>query len=454
MTKELDQSGIQNPMRDPQGWLEKYNQEITSMKTCFTSNYLSCDEEIDADTDIYTLNFYANSLDDALAIILYSYARGDSIHDLRIYLHNVAWPSFDRAVRFVRKHTERVCFSGIYITNGGAARRAFANYAFILCLESDDNRFQYYQEWAGKRVSDCRFLGDLLLRAFLPDFPMEKKYKPCNFNFDAWCNPILAVLALPAAERPVAMAKHMNNWPRLMKPYGYKANRNTAPDKDGLFTDFAFEVALAVCAYDIDDSLFCDHPYYPADLVQYYRQHIRHTRDAWRAEGVGAGIPIIAPPPPEKAKLEKSKRKGIARWIELACDGDIDALETVLETVGKPKKVKDLWELTAALSENDQALHADLKDDESLDAQASALLDGRGLSDETDDTTPSQGYHRAAQLIHHLASKLDANGYRLVLLDNQDDAWHGIAVKTEYHAEISALSEQLGIVMQDLATVD
>ncbi|MGL4995086.1 MAG: DUF6630 family protein, partial [Deefgea sp.] len=325
--------------------------------------------------------------------------------------------------------------------------------------ESDEKRFQYYQEWAYKLKEDCRFLGDLLLRAFLPDFPIEKKYKPCKSCFDAWGNPILAVLSLPAAERPAAMAKHMNNWPRLMKPYGYKANRNTAPDKDGLFTDFAFEVALAVCAYDIDDSLFCDHPYYPADLVQYYRQHLRHTRDAWRAEGVGAGIPITAPPPPEKAKLDKSKRKGIARWIELACDGDIDAVETVLETVGKPKKVKDLWELTAALSENDQALHADLKDDESLDAQASALLDGRGVRDETnetDDTAPNegQGYHRAAQLIHHLANQLDENGYRLVLLDNQDDAWHGIAVKTAYHAELLALSEQLGIVIQDLATIE
>ncbi|MGL6041660.1 MAG: DUF6630 family protein, partial [Deefgea sp.] len=100
------------------------------------------------------------------------------------------------------------------------------------------------------------------------------------------------------------------------------------------------------------------------------------------------------------------------------------------------------------------ALHADLKDDESLDAQTCALLDGRGISDDSDDTAPSQGYHRAAQLILHLASKLDENGYRLVLLDNQDDAWHGIAVKTTYHAELLALSDQLGIVIQELATVE
>lgn len=53
-------------------------------------------------------------------------------------------------------------------------------------------------------------------------------------------------------------------------------------------------------------------------LVQYYRDHVRASRDAWRAGQAGAGLAIVAPALPAKADLTRTRCKGIARWISPA----------------------------------------------------------------------------------------------------------------------------------------
>lgn len=102
-------------------------------------------------------------------------------------------------------------------------------------------------------------------------------------------------LSLPVASRPAALHAHMKNWQRLMRTYGWKPNLMPRIGHDRLFCDFAFEVTLAVCAYDIDGSSFRDHPYYPRDLVDHYRQNLRHHRDGWRAEGESAPGSLPSP---------------------------------------------------------------------------------------------------------------------------------------------------------------
>jgi len=292
------------------------------------------------------------------------------------------------------------------------------------------------------------YLMDLLLKAFVPDFVLAKKYK-ANKYAAVWIDPVLRALAAPAEARSQALAAHMRNWCRIMRPWGWKPDLNTAPGADNLFCDFAFEVALAVCAYDIDDSSFRDHSYYPRDLVDYYRANLRHTRDGWRAQGVGAGVPVIAPPPPQQADLAKSKRKAIARWVELACDGNVDATDAVLETIGKPRKLDDIDELMSALSEESQAIHADIKDDETTLLQAGALAAARGLGEFDAPPGPPFGPARCSAGLLAFAAWLSERGYRLVDLDNQDDAWHAVVVKADYHAEFLELSASLKIAARE-----
>lgn len=321
----------------------------------------------------------------------------------------------------------------------------------LLLVEQEDYAARF-QQLLSPTPARRSYLMDLLMKAFIPDFTLAKKYK-ADKEAALWMDPVLRALAGPAEARAGALAAHMKNWCRIMRPWGWKPELDTAPGKDTLFCDFAFEVALAVCAYDIDDSSFNDHPYYPRDLVEHYRAHVRHTRDAWRPEGVGAGVPVVAPPPPKKADLAKSKRKAAARWVELACDGNVDATEAVLEAIGKPRKFDEIDVLMEALGEASQAIHADIKDDETLAIQAGRLAEDRGLGEFEGPSGPPFGPARCSATLLAFAEWMGERGYRLVDLDNQDDAWHAVVVKAEYHDEFIALSEQLRIVAREPADV-
>ena len=291
------------------------------------------------------------------------------------------------------------------------------------------------------------YLFDLLVKGFVPDYVMAKKYK-ANKYAAPWIDPLVRALAEPPERRAAALAAHMKNWCRIMRPWGCKPD-TVRSDTDPLFPDFAFEVALAVCAYDIDDSSFNAHPYYPRDLVEYYRANVRATRDAWRAYQAGAGVPVIAPPPPAKADLAKTKRKGVARWVELVCDGNIDACVAVLETVGKPRKIKEIDELMCALAEEQQAIHADIKDDDSVVGFAQLLAQARALGEFDMPPGPPFGPARASAALLAFSQWLAQRGYRLVDLDGQDDAWHAVLVKAEYQQELLDLGATLGLVARD-----
>ena len=296
-------------------------------------------------------------------------------------------------------------------------------------------------------VADRRlYLIDLLVHAFCPENPLAKKYRADRYQ-KVWSVPVLRALALPAGQRAEALGRHMKNWCRIMRPWGWKPKLDLRYGQDGLFSDFAFEVALAVCAYDIDDSAFRDHPYYPADLVDYYRANLRHTRDAWRAEGVGAGVEIEAPPPPAPADLAKSKRKGIARWLELVCDGDNDAVESTIEVIGKPRKVEDLGELLEAL-DSTHALRADMKDDDTVVAGLSQMAEARGLEGFDVPDGPPFGPARCSAALLAFAGWVEQWGYAALALDDGWDNWNAVLVRSTYHDELLQLSQKLGIAVR------
>lgn len=334
----------------------------------------------------------------------------------------------------------RWALNRLYI-NEGSSREILFFLAFLACMDKTSERLSDYPMWLNV-IIPCR-LFDVLLKSFIPEYHYLSNYKVCN-NREKWMTPLLNALAQPPEQRAAAVAAHMKNWHHLMRPLGWKPKN--ARDQYYYFFDFAFEVALAVCAYDVDDSSFRNHPHYPRDLVDHYRQNIRHTRDSWRAEGLGAGVELPPPSPPKRVDLAQSKRKNFARWVELACDGYDDAVESVLETIGKPRKIKDFYELLNALSEAGHAIHTDIKDDDTVDSQATDLADARGMGPfEAPPSDPPQGPGRCTAILRALTAWAAPRGYRLIDLDDQDDAWHAVLVKAEYCAEFLALSKTLGL---------
>jgi len=166
------------------------------------------------------------------------------------------------------------------------------------------------------------------------------------------------------------ICKYLDKWEKNHKssrPFGWKPWDEVLAsgkiERGNSWHAFAFEVALTACAYDIDDSSFRDHPRYPGDLVDYYRKNIRHSRDASRKEGVGAGVSIQLPQKTPKTDLSKSKSKSFKRWLELITDGDEDAVQAAIDECGRIRKIKNLVKLADVLSLNDGVVCSDIKDD-------------------------------------------------------------------------------------------
>jgi hypothetical protein len=423
-------------MRDPFGNLRRYRKEIGEIvqQEEFISSLVPESLEEEA---WFRLQFVATTL----RLVVRKYVAGEAIESIKDMI-------LDRA-DLIAENSDFVRLNGIieqrdYSAIDGKYRADTAFVSMALLSVETSEYLSIFRKLLPTDSSKRSYVIDLLVKAFVPDHAILKKYKTDRYAV-IWTDPFLRALAADAETRSEALATYMKNWCRMMRPFGWKPDLNTEPGKDRLFCDFAFEVALAVCAYDIDDSMFCDHAYYPRDLVQHYRAQVRNTRDAWRPMAVGPGVQVIAPPPPKKADLAKTKRKGIARWIELVCDGNVDATESVLEVIGKPRKLEDIHELMEALSDAGQAIHGDVKDDETILIQAASMADERALGEFDGPAGPPFGPARCSAGLLAFSAWLETRGYRLVDLDNDDDAWHAVVVKADYHAELIDLSNTLKI---------
>jgi hypothetical protein len=334
-------------------------------------------------------------------------------------------------------------------------RDRFDYFAIVFLLLPEQTQLKDLLSFTMLEPNERFYMAEVIIKAFVPDWQMANKYtRKHDIAMQLpWSDPILRILGMPAEARAAACAKHMQDWERIMKPwlpYNWEpTTEHTGKINSDVHVDFAFEVALAVCAYDIDDSSFRDHRYYPRDLVDYYRANLRYTRDAWRAEGVGAGIAIDVPPPPQRVDLAKSKRKGYARWVELISDGNKDATESVLEVTGKLRKIKDLFEVSTALAEADIAIHADIKDDDTLENQLEALIHDRKLTGYIPIQEPEAGVARCEALLTQAKGWFSTTAYRLIPLPLDEDAWSAVIIKADYVSEFKTLSQDLGLVLSE-----
>jgi hypothetical protein len=339
--------------------------------------------------------------------------------------------------------------------------------ALLLLLTPDPKELNAWMSMLLKTDLSARLPEiDVLLKAFAPELvTIPKKYPRWNGTSTSWLRSCRDKFRIVLAQstpktRTAALVRYMNHWGRMMKPVGWKPRRSyreLAPDGravdpnspgDTVFVHFAFEVALAVCAWDLDDSALRDHPDYPRDAVDYYRAHVRHTRDAWRAEGVGSGIVMEPPQPPKKVDLSKSKLKGYARWVELVCDGDKEAREAVIDTAGRLRSLKKAAaEVLAAMAENGQGVCADIKDDGTMEAQIDSLLEARGLEGFDSNQVSGAGPARCEALLKSVQEWLvmGNRGYRFQGLDLGDDAWYGLMVRDAFAAEFIELGQTLGL---------
>ena len=424
-------------MRDPAGDVSRYAKVLESVAR---SEKAMKGGLVKAPLEVRLL-YYFRVFEFSIKNLIHQYGAGVSLEVIREEAISRTATMIESS-EFLEEHADHPRSFHPYPLDG-VQRGSIGFIALALLLVEQDYYLEQVLELVATEPEKRSYLVDNLLKAFIPQYQLAQSYKMDKYAA-VWMTPTLHALAGPREQRARAMADNLKSWCRIMRPWGWKPDLDTSGD-DNLFCDFAFEVALAVCAYDIDDSSFREHPYYPRDLVEYYRANIRHTRDAWRQDGVGSGVLVTAPPLPAKTDLMKSKRKGIGRWIELACDGNVDATESVLEVIGKPRRFDNIHELMEALSGAGEAIHADIKDDETTLIQAGQLAEERGLGEFDSPAGPPFGPARCSASLLAFSAWLEARGYRLVDLDNDDDAWHAVVVKADYHAELIDLSNTLKI---------
>lgn len=266
------------------------------------------------------------------------------------------WPG--KCVRFDPKHPH-----------------AFLLVLLVVCFDEEGQHWQQRDAWL--RPDDAPLLFDILLHTFVRGHQWAAVYEADAYS-DRYCTPVLDAIALPAHRRAAALERFMQRWGAVMKPYGY---RETCEPEKRIYDLFPFHVALAVCAYDIDDNGFRGHPQYPRELVDHYRAHVRHTRDAWRPVGLGAPEPLPMAPHKTPKKLYALKSaEAYAQWLHQACVGDGGSITAVHTALRKRRTMPELFVVVGALAAASQGLQADTKDDETLSEQVVALCGARGLT--------------------------------------------------------------------------
>ncbi len=378
-------------------------------------------------------------------ILVNMHGRGDPIEDIA-----------DRVVEFITFIEDmRETYPYVNLVQEGLSMNSFGVVAICMLLAPDQEYLKRFGDLIQIKDSDRFYPADVLLKAFLPDWQIAKKYPKPLWTKLAWVRPLTTALASTNKEKE--LIKFMEKYESYIKVYrpfkwtkwtNFKVNNDVDgnPKYGNAFHLFAFEVAVTVCAYDLDDSAFRDHPRYPRELVDYYRKNIRLTRDAGRANGVGADIVVQPPAKPKKNDLRKSRSKNFKRWIELVCDGEAETCKSVISVYGNTKRVVKHIKLFEELGDNRAAICVDVKDDESLENSLEALMESREIVGyEPPETKYTGGPGRCEGILKHAANWLGDSQYALYVVDLRSDNWGAVIVHNDFADEFKILSKQLNV---------
>ncbi len=369
--------------------------------------------------------------------LLHRYARGDSLESLRQYFHEGYRPTLEQAIglsaKFFPDHALRMHFE-----QPASWMLLFG----LVCFDEDGALMAHLDNWF---TPDCNpVLYAMVRKAFVQGAIYDPKliYKDKDKAMPHE-EQVVSALLQPASTWPHALGAYMKQWPRLMKPYGY---RESVEENRGAFDYFPLHLGLAVCAFDVDDSGFRHLPYYPHELVDYYRSHIRNTRDAWRSviPHPGEGLPEGAKPQPKKTYV-LNKTEAYGRWIELVCGGQPALVDAARQALGKRKTMPAIDLAMEALASVGLGIHADLKDDTTLAAQATALCHSWKLSEPSISDTAQQGPARITLILDALQDLDTTQGQRLAVIDDDSGNWNAILFSYAHEAEFTTLCQQLGI---------
>ncbi|NHZ80206.1 DUF1911 domain-containing protein [Massilia sp. CCM 8695] len=371
--------------------------------------------------------------------LLFRFARGDTLGSVRAWFLEEMLPT----LRKTQEDSKILFPEHDVLLDSGEPWALLWLFAFV-CFDDDGTELAHADTWFTRE--DGPVLFDMLLKAFVPSTAYAKKYNPKLS--EAKEEAVIDALLLDEPGRTRALEACMRQWPKLMKQSGY---REVPAEGKHIFEDFPFEIALAVCAYDADDSAFRDLPYYPRELVDYYREHVRGKRDAWRGTGVGAGPEIPPAPHRQPKKIYALKpAEAYVRWMELACNEQPEIVAKAHKGLKKRKSMPSLCSAMEVLAGLGYGAQADLKDDATLADHVVAMCAARGLPAFRPPPPPPEGPARISKILSALQAWSVGQGQQLfVLNDDEDDNWNALLVRADAKDEFALLCEQLSLEVLD-----
>ena len=367
--------------------------------------------------------------------LMQRYGRGDAIASLRDHFNGdyraMLRQAADLSARFFPEHRLRLHFE-----QSASWMLLFA----LVCFDEDGAGMARLDDWI---TPDCTpVLYAMIRKAFTPDDTYVREPDPKDKAMPGE-EQLVGILLQPPSTWPEAFAAYMKQWPKLMKPHGY---REHVIEGKVAFDEVPFPLGLAVCAFDVDDSAFRHLPYYPRDLVDYYRTHVRHTRDAWRTQvsDPAAGLPDRARPQPKKTYV-LSKTDAYARWVDLVCGERPEMIAAARKALGKRKTMPELETVMEALASVRLGIAADLKDDATVADQATALCGTWQLPALPLPAGEEHGPARIGVILEALHDFALDHGAMLHVLGEGGDNWYAVLCGRAHEAEFATLCEQLRV---------
>lgn len=213
--------------------------------------------------------------------ITFSYCRGDSLDEIKEKYIDKGIDRYVFTCDEIDKHKEEIRrpYWEHQLFYPHEVHSAYSMICWFVCFEADPKklgRIAPYLAIAGKDR-----LVDTILQKYQPDREIAEEDK-CGRTFKL----LQSVMDVDEAKAIKNLEKYLANWGKLMGTLkglrsigvtgteGAKSNESLIANLDTVknirYRGFwAWEVALVVRFFNIDDSSFCDHEFYPKDFARY-----------------------------------------------------------------------------------------------------------------------------------------------------------------------------------------
>ncbi len=270
---------LRDTRRPREFWDEKHRSfhRIKSSNSAFFDNVQERLKTSDTIQPVYGLFNYAENFMDVINIC---YAKGDSLDEIRATYVIPGLGRYRQLVGEIERFRGQMDTEHFYdrLQKPSAIHSAYTLLAWWLCFEADESAISELAPYVAP-AGDDRLL-DTILHRYQPDREVAEK-PSCARSFG-----VLDQMIDATPDKRIKLAeKYLTNWGKtvgtlkalrslgIQGESGLKSNEDLNASEQALGLAYkgfwAWELALVVRFFDIDDSSFADNEFYPVDLVRY-----------------------------------------------------------------------------------------------------------------------------------------------------------------------------------------